>query len=384
MATVRTPRRAANFAQAALYTVIFIAILVAVNFLANRYNKTLDTTANKRYSLSDQSVKLARDLKQDMVINYWDRPDGFERARGLFDRYKNVSTKVDVRYQDVDKNRTAAIAAGITALGTITVEVGNKREIAKTLTEEDVTSAMMRATKSGDRKICYVLGSGESSTESTEPPGLSKAKELAEKNNYKAEVLKLIERPEIPADCTIVVSAGPRRDLIQPVIDALKKYVESGGHAMFLLDPPIKFGQGIDDNDALLAALGAWGVTVHKDLVLDTSGVGQLFGLGPEAPLVTKYEGHPIVTTLKETPTLFPLTRSLEVKDGTGTKVTALLTTSEESRATTNLVSPNITISSAANKGPFILAAAGEHTASKGRFIVIIFGPHANFRPSLI
>ena len=66
-----------------------------------------------------------------------------------------------------------------------------------------------------------------------------------------------------------------------------------------------------------------------------------------------------------------PISRSLEVKDGTGTKVTALLTTSEESRATTNLASPNITISSAANKGPFILAAAGEHTASKGRFIVV-------------
>ena len=28
--------------------------------------------------------------------------------------------------------------------------------------------------------------------------------------------------------------------------------------------------------------LAGWGVTLDKDLVLDTSGVGQLFGLGPE------------------------------------------------------------------------------------------------------
>ena len=33
--------------------------------------------------------------------------------------------------------------------------------------------------------------------------------------------------------------------------------------------------------------LADWGVTVNKDLALDLSGVGQIFGLGPEVPLVT-------------------------------------------------------------------------------------------------
>ena len=39
--------------------------------------------------------------------------------------------------------------------------------------------------------------------------------------------------------------------------------------------------------------LEGWGVTVNKDLVLDMSGVGQLFGLGPEFPLVTNYGSTP-------------------------------------------------------------------------------------------
>ncbi len=55
-----------------------------------------------------------------------------------------------------------------------------------------------------------------------------------------------------------------------------------------MLDPPLKFArEEIDDNQALLDVLAGWGVTVDKDLVLDISGVGQLFGLGPEFPLVT-------------------------------------------------------------------------------------------------
>lgn len=32
------PKRITNFAQAAVYTLVVIAILVAVNYLANRYN----------------------------------------------------------------------------------------------------------------------------------------------------------------------------------------------------------------------------------------------------------------------------------------------------------------------------------------------------------
>ena len=37
-------------------------------------------------------------------------------------------------------------------------------------------------------------------------------------------------------------------------------------------------------------------MTPEKDLALDTSGIGQIFGLGPEVPLVGSYDPHPIST----------------------------------------------------------------------------------------
>ncbi len=142
-----SPKRITNFAQAALYTVIVIAILGAINFLANRYNKSADLTANKRYTLSDQTANIAKSLNQDVTINFWDRPDAFLQARDLLDRYDNLSTRIKVVYQDIEKNRTAAIADNIGARGAITVQVGNKTEQAKSLTEEEVTGAMVRALK---------------------------------------------------------------------------------------------------------------------------------------------------------------------------------------------------------------------------------------------
>ena len=45
-------------AYAALYVIVILAIVSVANVLANRYNKSYDSTANKRYSLSDQTAKI--------------------------------------------------------------------------------------------------------------------------------------------------------------------------------------------------------------------------------------------------------------------------------------------------------------------------------------
>ncbi len=47
----------------------------------------------------------------------------------------------------------------------------------------------------------------------------------------------------MPADCTALVIAGPTRNYQQPEVDAIKKYVEGGGRALFMLDPPLKLGR---------------------------------------------------------------------------------------------------------------------------------------------
>jgi len=374
MATAKS-HRAANFAQAAVYTLIIIAILGVLNFLAQRYNKSFDATANKKYTLSDQTAKVVKNIPGDLVITYWDRPNGFANAEDLFNRYKGLSPKVTVEYEDVDKKRTEAIAAGIKAVPTILVKVGNKTETAKTLTEEEVTGAMVRALKGGDRTVCFTSGYGEgSTTDSTGGEGFGLAKDLTEKNNYKTKVVPLIPNPQIPSDCTILVVAGPKRNYLQPAVDAIKMFVENGGHALIMLDPPLQFKTTIDENPALTAVLDSWGVKMDKDLVLDLSGVGQLFGLGPELPIVTKYQSHAIVNDMKDQATGFPIVRSMQVSNGDKTMVSALFSTTDDAVATEDLKDPNVNVK-AAKPGARILAAAGTYTSGKengnGRFVVV-------------
>src|SRR5260221_11329542 len=97
----------------------------------------------------------------------------------------------------------------------------------------------------------------------------------------------------------------------------MKKFGEDGGGALFTLDPPLKTGRSeIADNDALTSVLKDWGGTVDKDLILDMTPIGQLAGLGPQVPLVTSYDSHPIASAMKGTATSSPLSRSTDVKTG--------------------------------------------------------------------
>ena len=363
-------------AYVTVYVVVILCIISVANVLANRYNKSYDSTANKRYSLSDQTAKIVKGVSQPISITYYDKTSGFQGAKDLLDRYATLSPKVHLEYSDPDKNPQAARAAGITKYGTTVVQIGAKKEDAKSMTEEEVTGAIIRDLKSGTRTVCFLTGGGERQIDDADRPGLSKLKDLLSKDDYTSKAISLLEKPEIPADCTVVVVGGPKSDYQQSEVDAIKKYVEDGGRAMFLLDPPLKIGRPTADNEALNNVLQGWGVSMDKDLLLDLSPVGQLMGVGPTIALVTTYAPHPIVNEMKGTATGFPLSRSMTIKNTDKSTVQKLFDSSDSSLATSKLDTPDINPKDPSNKpGPLTIAAAGSYNTGKensqGRFVVV-------------
>src|SRR5574340_238345 len=380
-------------AYVAVYIAVIIAVLGAANYLANRYNKSYDSTANKQFSLSDQTIKVVKNLKKDVNITYFDETTRFPQARDLLDRYQTLSAKLKINYIDPVRKPQQARAAGFRRDAPILIDSGVRKEEAKSLTEEEVTGALIRSLKTGERNACFITGSGEHGMDDSGRAGYSALKEALEKNNYKTRTISLLSasapaaapadakggaqppvpagKPEVPKDCTLLVVGGPRYAYTEPAINAIKTYVENGGRTLFLLDPPV--GSESTPNPELAKLLGSWGVTPQNDLALDTSGIGQIFGMGPEVPLVATYESHPIVREMRDVATAFPLARTLDVKSGDKTTVEKLFSTSENSYATTNLASNRISIDTKKDKkGPLTLAAAGTYNGtSPGRFVVV-------------
>jgi ABC-type uncharacterized transport system involved in gliding motility auxiliary subunit len=381
-------------AYVTVYLLVIVAVLAVANFLANRYNKSYDATANKQFSLSDQTVKAVKGLKKDVTIYYFGETSQFPQARDLLGRYQNLSPKLKVEYIDPVRKPRVAQADGFRRDMLMLVDNGPRKEEAKSLTEEDITGALIRSLKGGERTACFLQGSGEHGLDDSAGSGFSELKTDLERNNYKTRTVDLARpatpaapgampvigqvqqtKVEIPSDCSVLVVGGPKLAYSPAEVAAIKAYVEGGGSAMFMLDPSLRIGQqeGAQNQD-LAALLADWGVTVNNDLALDTSGVGGIFGLGPEVAMVMSYESQPIVRDFRDNIlTAFPLSRTLTIKNGAKTTVEKLLSTSDNSFATTSVEGGKVDPKKG-TKGPLVLAAAGTYntgTPSKsGRFVV--------------
>ncbi len=357
-----------------VYIIVIIGVLGIANYLANKNNKTFDTTANKRYSLSEQTVKIVKGLDKEVSITYWDNQDGFTPARDLLGQYTILSSKLKVEYIDALKKPALARAAGISNLGTIIIEANNKREEAKGLSEEQITSAIVRVLKGTERTVCFAQGGSEKQLDRSERDGYTAVKEMIERDNYKVDSVNLLETSEIPASCSLLVVPGPKFDYPAAAVETLKKHVEAGGKALFLLDPPFNVDKfKIAENKALVDALAQWGVTLHKDLVVDLSRVGQMMG---GAVLANRFDPHPIVREMSGRPVVMTFPRSLEGKSTDKTTVENLFSSLSSSFALTNLNKAELEPNPDTDKrGPFAMAVAGTYRTGQegkdGRFVVV-------------
>ncbi len=358
----------ANFV---IFTVVGIAILVLINWFVNEHDHRWDLTPNKQYSLSAQTEKILKGLNRDVTIDVFDRQKAFGRERDTLSMYSTASRHVNVQYIDPDRQPALAREYGVRTYGTVVVAAGDRHFEAQGDDEQAITNALIRVLK-GKRTVCFVQGHGERNLDSTERDGFSKVKSALESESYDTQPVILMQKPEVPADCSLLVAAGPKDDYLPPEIDAIKKYMDNGGRALFMLDAGLQ-------TPALDKLLADFNVTPRNDLVVDLNPMARLLGVGPEAPLIIKYGSSPVVQPLVNRATLFPLTRSFELGKDYKAGVTAdsLCETSADSF---DVMDYNRKMEKVAFrpgkdlKGPLTVAAAGSISGQgekkkEGRFV---------------
>src|SRR5690606_12223980 len=138
----------------------------------------------------------------------------------------------------------------------------------------------------------FVQGHGEKDFASSTRTGYSSVADALGKDNYDVEALVLPQHQEVPADASVVVIAGPTADYLQPEVDMLSRYLNRGGHLLALLDPPEKAEATMPVLENLLIS---WSLLPGRDVVVDISGMGRLFGTDDASmPVAATYPPHPI------------------------------------------------------------------------------------------
>jgi len=318
----------------ALLVLAVLGILGAANYLVVRHPKRFDLTKDQRYSLSDQTRKVVAGLKDDVKITYFQRQRDMARGQDRLKEYQTLSPRIKVEFVDPVQSPTKAQAYDVRGpWPIIVVEKADKRERVSNDGEQDITNALLKVTREGKKTVCLLEGEGERSGEESGDRGFSGAKTSLAKSLYDVKNVFLMREKTVPADCTVLVVGGPDKDLLPETTGAIRDFVKAGGKAFVMVEPELK-----EPYPNLVALLREWNVEAGQDVVVDVSGMGQIFGFSELAPLAMEYPWHPITKDFR-LPTLYGGARSVAAGKGTVEGVSAqdLVKTSAQSWAESDL-----------------------------------------------
>jgi ABC-type uncharacterized transport system involved in gliding motility auxiliary subunit len=355
--------RQARYGTLAAFSIfIALGILVAVNYIGKRENKRWDFTASKQFSLSDQSRNYVSKLDAPLAVHVFDKDLNFQQHRDRLKEYEYNSKQVKVEYTDPDKNPAAAQQAKVEQYGTIIFDYKGRSERITADTEQDITNAIIKVVSGQQKKVYFTDGHGEKDTTSSERDGYNTIVQALGRENYTTDKLVLAQKGAVPDDATVVVVAGPKTDFFPQEIDALKAYLAKNGKLLLLLDPPSRADSQPLTN--LITLAHDWGINVGNDVVVDVSGMGQLFGASEAVPVAAQYPSHPITDRFRVM-TAYPLSRSATPVEGgvNGHTALPLVNTSDRSWAESDvqglLAAKKIELDPGKDKpGPITLASA--------------------------
>ena len=348
--------------NSALLVVVVLGILGAVNYIAYRRPLKKDLTTNRRFSLSDQTRKVVGGLRDEVRILYFQRASELMGAGERLKQYQELSPNVKTEFVDPYERPTRAREFDVKGpWPMLVVERGAKRERVASDSEQDLTNAIIKVTREGQKAVCFAEGEGERDVDDGSDLGYTGAREALTRSQYLVKKVALAREAAVPADCAVLVVAGPQTDLLPPVAEKVKAFVAGGGKALVMAEPPLK-----GERPNLDGLLAAWNLEPGRDVVVDVSGVGQMFGAGELTPLALEYPYHDITRGFRVM-TAFHEARSLQAGTGSVPGVSAqnLVQTSDASWAETDLtLKAPVQPDGADKRGPIALGAVATVTVT--------------------
>ncbi len=342
VASLRGARVDGRGARAVVECAVVVVLAVAANVVALRFPAAVDVTRSKRNTLAEQSVQVARALKEPVVVRaVLDADDrAFADLRDLVERYRRETSELTLE-------RVQPAAGAANGDDKVVLVAGDRRQKvhfeAGAPDQEAQLTRALKAIETRTRARVYVLaGHGEAAVDDDGPPGLRRLGQALVDEGFEVVPLPLAAVGRVPEDAAAVIVAGARPFLAPPSGDgdagapssargdgaALQRYLDGGGRLLLLLEP------GGEDFASLL---GSVGVQPNGDVVIDNSSFSGLLG-GPDTATGVAYATHPVTAKLGGALTHFLHARSLAENPGTPATVTALVQTGADTWGETHLV----------------------------------------------
>ncbi|AGC46642.1 hypothetical protein MYSTI_05363 [Myxococcus stipitatus DSM 14675] len=352
------------FLRSALTVLVALCGLVALNYLAATKGARWDLTQGRIHSLSPQTVTALESLPEKVVAIGFLPPTHEANAllESLFQRYHEQAPE-RFEYQLLDPSSSPELAArfnlraGQASVVLVRGEGLNApHTTAASVSEQDLTNALIRLTSVGTQRVYFITGHGEWPLEKEQAnaadPGatLSELRRQLLHEGYAADAMYLVGTTDIPRDASLVIIAGARAPYTEPEVEVLRKYLAGGGRMLYFTDVGLEDGLG--------SLLAEYGIQLDEGVAADSQ-----FNSGNPYVLVSKfYSNHAIVKPLvqRNLNVQLPMVRSLGVlREGMapGVRVEPMVHTSQNGWVETT-PAQNAVPSDGEKAGQLTLAAA--------------------------
>jgi ABC-type uncharacterized transport system involved in gliding motility auxiliary subunit len=338
-------RRAGQYGTSAVVgTVLGIVILGFLGFLSTRYQHRFDVSEAGVHTLSPQTIGLLDGLEQDVSIKAFFREMETSDISMLLERYAFASDRVEVEYLDPNEEPVLVEELGLTAdelsRGVLHISLASGEstaisEFSSSQFEPEVTAALFKLLKSTGKKVYFLTGHnerviepapGEETAFASGADSMGRAASALVNETYAVEPLLLASLPDVPADASALIIAGPTRPLLPNELESIERYVAGGGALLVAIDPRAQTN--------LYALLEDWGIKLGDDVIVDRALA--VFGQAT-TPIAQEYAAdHPITSPLRE-PAIFPMVRSVELDPEVASGFTVLASTGRDSWAERDL-----------------------------------------------
>jgi ABC-type uncharacterized transport system involved in gliding motility auxiliary subunit len=331
--------------NAFLLIIAFLGILVVINYLVYKNTKRWDLTADQTNTLSKETLDVLSNLSGTVIAKAFYTADATlasskEDAKSLLDLYVYEGDgKFQYEFIDPNKDPVSAQEAGVTRDGSVVLYMGTSKQPVTSVSEQELTGAMVRLMNPGTHVVYFLTGHGEFPIEGGGGQTYSQLITALESKNYTVSSLNLLATQQIPQDASVIVIAGPQKPISVSEVSLLDGYLKNGG-SMVVMEEPTLLTQSGNPPDPLLNYLAeTYGIVLGNDIIVDVTGDQSL-----QQPLVVigiPNSQHAITQGLVQTATGFPTARSVTADDSLGKEYskTNLVSTVEQSWGETDMTS---------------------------------------------
>ncbi|MGQ0578619.1 MAG: GldG family protein [Betaproteobacteria bacterium] len=355
--------------QNGLFVVLLVGLAAAITWVTRDIKIQWDLTHSQRNTLSQASAEVLKQMAGPIDVTAYataqDAEGDIRRSVQTFlAPYQRAKNDFMLDFVDPREQPQKAQAAGVRINGELVIAYKGRNEHLTNLTEQELTNLLVRLARSTERQVMSLDGHGERKLDGRGNHDLGEFGNQLVAKGFKTAALNLAQAQDVPENISVLIIAGPRLDLLPGEAGKIRRWVETGGNLLWLIDN--------DSLRGLQALADVLGLDLISGTVVDPRASG--LNLPPTFALASGYRPHRITENFAMT-SVFPYARRIAANEATKWQFQPLVEAAQSGWLETGAIDDNVAFERNRDiRGPIVVAAALERDLGSRKQHVVVAG----------